>query len=81
MKYYLIEIAEGDSKIEGKAIYEYNTLNDAIAAFHKKLGVAMSSDLYTSELVMIINSNGGKYDKYTDKYVAEPLPIEESTED
>ena len=59
MKFYLIEVAEGDSKIAGKAIYEYSTLDEAVANFHSKLGTAMKSDLFESELVMVINSEGG----------------------
>ena len=59
MKYYVIEVSEGDSKIEGKGMYEYATLTEAVANFHAKLGTAMKSDLYTSELVMVINSEGG----------------------
>ena len=59
MKFYLIEVAEGDSKIAGKAIYEYATLDEAVANFHSKLGTAMKSDLFESELVMVINSEGG----------------------
>lgn len=58
MPYYVIEITTGDSKIAGKSIYEYNDRNSAIASFHKKLGTAMSSDLYTSDLVMVISSDG-----------------------
>lgn len=61
MKYFLIEIATGDDKIKGKAIYEYNSLNEAVAAFHKKLGIAMASELYTSELVMVSDSCGSVY--------------------
>lgn len=58
MKFYLIEIAEGDAKIAGKGIYEYSTYLDAIANFHSKLGVAMKSELYTSDLIMVVDSNG-----------------------
>lgn len=58
MKFYVIEIAEGDAKIKGKGIYEYADKDSAIATFHKKLGTAMSSDLYTSDLVMVIDENG-----------------------
>lgn len=57
-KIYLIEIAEGDDKIAGKAIYEYASVDDAVAAFHGKLGNAMRSDLFKSELVTVIDSNG-----------------------
>ena len=37
MKFYVIEIAEGDSKIAGKGTYEYNTLDEAVATFHSKM--------------------------------------------
>lgn len=74
MKYYLIEISEGNSKIRGKAVYEYDTLHDAVASFHSKMGVAMKSELYTSELLMVINSEGGVYEN--SKYVAESVQVE-----
>lgn len=75
MKYYLIEISEGDTKIAGKAIYEYATRNEAMASFYKKLGTAMSSALYTSDLVMVINSSGGV--EASEKYVAETESVAE----
>ena len=67
MKFYLIEIIEGDSKVAGKSIYEYETLDKAVAKFHQKLGTAMQSELYDSELVMVVNSVGGvhKSELYT----------------
>lgn len=68
MNYYLIEIAEGDSSIAGKAIYGYKTLEEAKANFHTKLGNAMKSNLYTSELVIVINANGGIH--CSEKYIA-----------
>lgn len=77
MKYYLIEIAEGDLKIAGKAIYEYKTRNEAIANFHAKLANAMKSDLYTSEQVMVINSANGV--EMSEKYVADV--VEEAVEE
>lgn len=55
MKYYLIEIAEGDSKIAGKGMYEYDNREMAIANFHSKMGVAMKSDLYTREQLLVID--------------------------
>lgn len=66
-KYYVIEIAEGEKKIAGKSIYEYATENEAVASFHKKLGTAMGSDLYTADLVMVIDDNGAvlRTEKYT----------------
>lgn len=59
MKYYVIEIAEGDSKIAGKGIYEYATRKEALASFHLKLGTAMKSDLYTREQILVLNSANG----------------------
>ena len=56
MKYYVIEISEGDSKIKGKGIHEYNSKNEAIASFHSKMGVAMKSELYTKEQLMVVDS-------------------------
>lgn len=78
MKYYVLEIANGDKKIAGKSVYEYNTEQDAIASFHSKLGTAMKSDLYIDSLVMVINSDGWviKSEKVVGKYV-EPQPVEE----
>ena len=69
MKFYLIEISEGDAKIAGKAIYECETRSEAIANFHTKLGSAMSSELYASEQVIVINSENGI--EAEEKYVAE----------
>lgn len=56
--FYLIEIATGDSKIAGKAVYEFMTENDAVAAFHSKLASAMKSELFVSELVMVVDEYG-----------------------
>lgn len=61
MKYYVIEISTGDAKIAGKGVYEYETKNEAVASFHKKVGTAMSSNLYTSDLVMVIDSFGSRH--------------------
>lgn len=67
MRYYVIEIATGDAKIQGKGIYEYATEKEAVASFHSKLGTAMKSELYTSELIMVVDSDGKviKREKYT----------------
>ena len=78
MKFYLIQISEGDSKISGKSIYEYTTLNEAVADFHKKLGVAMGSNLYTSALLMVVNSEGGVHQN--EKYTVEVEETETSEE-
>lgn len=79
MKFYVIEIAEGDAKIKGKGIYEYATLNEAVANFHSKLGVAMKSDLYDSDLIMVVNSDGGIHK--SEKFVREVATVEEVAEE
>lgn len=56
--FYVIEIATGDSKIAGKGIYGYATETEAVATFHSKMGTAMKSELYTSELLLVIDENG-----------------------
>lgn len=56
--FYLVEISNGDPKIKGKAVYEYETRNEAVANFHSKLGTAMKSDLYTDDLVMVMDDWG-----------------------
>lgn len=67
MKYYVVEIATGETSVAGKGIYEYDTANAAIATFHQKLSTAMKSELFTSDLVMVIDGNGSviKCEKYT----------------
>lgn len=56
--FYLVEIAEGDSKIAGRAVYGYETEDLAVATFHTKLGQAMKSELFTSELCIVIDADG-----------------------
>lgn len=55
MKYYVVEISEGDSKIKGKGMYEYETRDEAVATYHSKIGTAMKSDLYTSHRICVLN--------------------------
>lgn len=55
MKYFLIENATGDSKVAGKAMYDYNTKNEVASMFHKKLGTAMGSELYTTESLIALD--------------------------
>lgn len=59
--YYVIEISKGDAKIAGKGVYEYQTLDEAIGAWHAKLGTAMKSDLYTYDLCMVVGDDGAMY--------------------
>lgn len=75
--FYVIEISTGDPKIVGKAIYQYDTIEAAVGAFHSKLGAAMKSDLYTSELVLVIGEDGEVM--RSEKYIrpqTETAPVE-----
>lgn len=79
-RYYVIEISDGDAKIKGKGVYEYANLNEAIAVFHSKMGSAMKSALFKSELLLVINADGGVYktEKYVnDSYAPTPEPTPE----
>lgn len=66
--YFVIEIATGDSKIAGKAVYGYATEKEAVATFHQKLSTAMKSEMYTSSLIMVIDAEGKIVKR--EKYVA-----------
>lgn len=66
--FYVIEIATGDAKIAGKGIYAYETEKEAVASFHQKLGTAGKSELFTSDLVMVIDAEGKVIKR--EKYVA-----------
>lgn len=57
-KYFLMEVSDGDPSIAGVGVYKYDTLNEATANFHTKLGNAMKSDKFTYEMVTIVNSYG-----------------------
>lgn len=55
MIYYIIEISKGNSKIEGKSIYEYTDRVKAEASYYKKIGTAMGSDLYTEHRIVLMS--------------------------
>lgn len=74
--FYLIEIAKGDKAIEGKAVYEYSTLEEAEGRFHSKVGTAMLSDKYTEQTCLVIDSYGAVY---ASKHFARPVNTEETT--
>lgn len=87
-KYYVIEISvmkdNPDKEVPG--IYAYDNVNTAIGTFHSKLGSAMKSDAFLSELVMVIDDNGAvikseKYEVPQPEPEPEPEePVEEITE-
>ena len=75
MKFYLIEITTKAETIE-KAIYQYDTLNEAIANFHSKMGGAMKNAAYLAEMLQVINESGAtqKVEFYDVRPVPEPEP-------
>lgn len=57
--FYLIEVTTyNDSTPTGKAIYSYETHDEALAAFYGKMRGAIVNTDYASELCMIINEQG-----------------------
>ena len=50
--FYLLEVTTTDKV--SKAVYQYDTLNEAKANFHSKLGSQMKSASCLAELVMVI---------------------------
>lgn len=81
MKYYVLEIAEGDAKIKGTSVSTFGDAEktdeqnkfDAIASANQKLATS-KSNLYKSDLVLIIDENGGIIDdrKLLNPYWKEP---------
>lgn len=69
MKYYVLEIAEGDEKIKGISASTFSDDEktdeqnrfDAIASANQKLATS-KSNLYKSDLVLVIDENGGIID-------------------
>ena len=61
MSFYVVEVAHGDPKIAGKAVYEYATLDEAVATWHQKMGTAMKSEFYTETLLMVVGFDGAVY--------------------
>lgn len=59
MKFYVIEITTYmDGTAESKGMYAYQTLDEAVASFHSKMGGWMKNANCASELVMVVDSNG-----------------------
>lgn len=79
MKYYVVEIATGDSKVSGKGIYEYDSEQKAVSTYHKKIGSAMDSDLYDTHLIEVIDSYGTQIQKphFYQKPIEKSMEIEE----
>ena len=59
--FYVLEVSTGEAAIAGRAVYAYATLDEAVATFHSKMGTAMKSLMYATELLMVIDDNGAVY--------------------
>lgn len=72
--FFVLEITTTD-KIS-KAVYQYDTLEEAVGNFHSKMGSQMKSDACNAELVMVIGEDGAVY--RSEKY---NKPTETETEE
>lgn len=63
--YYLIEITTTDKA--AKAVYQYDTLDEAKANYHTKMGNQMKSAACKDELCVIIDGDGAVY--VSDHYI------------
>lgn len=60
MKFYLVEITTYEDGIPtATGIYAYDNEIDAVANFHSKMGGAMKNANYATELLIVLNENGG----------------------
>ncbi len=71
--FYLLEVTTTDKV--SKAVYQYDTLNEAKANFHSKLGSQMKSATCLAELVMVIDEYGAVY--ASERYTKPAEPEEE----
>lgn len=79
MRYYLVTIQynkekEAENRTAPKA---FDTLDEAVCAFHKQMGTDMANPTLGWAMSTIINSDGGQYPKYTEKW---ERPIEPEIE-
>lgn len=72
--FFVLEITTTD-KIS-KAVYQYDTLEEAVGNFHSKMGSQMKSASCLAELVMVIGEDGAVY--RSEKY---NKPTETETEE
>lgn len=57
--FHLIEITTYTNKeTVDKAIYSYSTQLEALGAFHKKMGGAMTNETFKTEMLTVIAENG-----------------------
>ena len=57
--FYLVEITTYvNSTPDAYAVYSYDSMDGAVAAFHQKMSGAMRNENYASELCIVIDSFG-----------------------
>lgn len=64
MKFYVNLIVDKDDKTT-KAIYEYDTVDECLASFHKNLGNNINGVGVNHVLAIAFNSEGGIYENTT----------------
>lgn len=59
MKYYLLEVTTyTDGRADSKSLTTYEDELEALGKFHQKLGGAMVTETYATELVQVVAGNG-----------------------
>ena len=59
MKYYFLEATTyTDGRADSKSLSTYTDELEAVGTFHQKLGGAMKTPTYATELVMVVAENG-----------------------
>lgn len=69
--FYVIEITTTDKA--SKAVYQYETLDEAIANFHSKMGSQMKNAACNAELVVVIDDHGAVY---RSEHYAKPVAVD-----
>lgn len=73
--FYLVEVTEYMNETpSAKAVYSYESQDEAIARFHQKMGGAMLNENYATELLVVMNSTGKTVKT---EYYARPVPAPE----
>jgi hypothetical protein len=59
MKFYLLEVTTyTDGRADSKSLTTYEDELEAVGKFHQKLGGAMTTETYATELVQVVAGNG-----------------------
>ena len=79
MRFYLITIQyNAEAGAENRSVPKaFDSLDDAFAEFHSQVSKDMRNATLGWSLNMIVNSEGGTYEKYTEKWTRENEPIGE----